>query len=262
MGNTIVSYVPDEHNKVSAIVDHVLFKLTLSQQWFQWLLEMGLWELRQLKLTTWQDAKTELLNVTNRNTIDLPTDFVDWVMVAVPVGQYAVPLGINGDLKRTDRSIDDKTVAGLLTQNRPTGINLDNYVGYHMTNFHGRTVPVLDARMNIQKGSFKINETKNRKEILLDYDLSVSQLYVEYITDGFDPCGETVLHPYLCDFFKKAMEAAYEEYKNPNRTEASIYRKQRDLSDAKREIRAMRNNLDPQTMLNMQRQETRMTSHY
>lgn len=257
-----ISYVEGQHNTIGAIVDHVLFKKTLSDHWFQWCLEMGLWHLRELRLSTWQDVKTAMFTASDRNTIVLPTDFIDWVMVAIPIGQYAVPLGVNGQLKMTAREVDDHVVPGLFSQHKPTGINLDQYVGYHMRNFRTTSVPVVNARMNIQKGSFKVVERKAHKEIILDYDIPHSTFYIEYITDGFEPCGETVLHPYFCDFVRASIEYEWEAEKNPNRTESSIHRKSRDMYDAERLVRARKNDLDPQTIINIQRQETRMTSHY
>lgn len=257
-----ISYVQGQHNTIGAIVDHVLFKKTLHSSWYQWCLEMGLWHLRELKLSTWQDVKTEIFTASDRNTIVMPSDFIDLVMVAVPVGQYAVPLGVNGQLKMTARKVDDHIVPGLFSQHKPTGIELDQYVGYHMRNYRATTVPVLNARFNIQKGSFNLVDRKTYKEIILDYDVPFSQFYVEYITDGFEPCGETVLHPYFCDFVRTAIEFEWEQEKNPKATEASIFRKGQDKADAERLVRARKNNLDPQTLINMQRQETRMTSHF
>ena len=60
---------------------------------------------------------------------------------------------------------------------------------------------------------------------------------------------------------KKGMEFSWEEEKNPSRTEASIDRKAKDLRDAWRLVRARKNNLDPQTILNLTRQQTRFTPH-
>ena len=98
-----VAYQEGQHNKISAIVDHILFKKGLPDQWFQWVLEMCLWELRELRLDVWQDVKTELLEVTDRRTVILPPGFVDWTVVALKVGQYFVSMGVNDKLNLLDR---------------------------------------------------------------------------------------------------------------------------------------------------------------
>lgn len=256
-----ISYVEGQHNTMGAIVDHVLFKKTLHESWWQWMLEMGLWHLRELKLDTWQDVKTELLAVTDRKTVILPDDFIDWVIVGIPVGQYAVSLGLNTQLKLTDRTTSDSTVAGLLSQNLPSGLDFAAYGGYYLSNFRGSSIPCVGSGLNINKGSFRVLENKTYKELLLDYDFNQTHVYLEYITDGFEPCGETILHPYFCDYVKKGMEFSWEEEKNPSRTEASIDRKAKDLRDAWRLVRARKNNLDPQTIINLTRQQTRFTPH-
>jgi hypothetical protein len=257
-----ISYVEGQHNTIGAIVDHVLFKKTLHESWWQWFLEQGLWHLRELKLDTWQDVKTELLAVTDRKTVILPDDFIDWVIVGIPVGQYAVSLGLNTQLKLTDRTTSDATVAGLLSQNLPNGLDFAAYGGYHLSNFRGASVPCVGSGLNINKGSFRVLENKTYKELLLDYDFNQTHVYLEYITDGFEPCGETILHPYFCDYVKKGMEFSWEEEKNPSKTEASISRKAKDFRDAYRLVVARKNDLDPQTILNLSRQETRFTPHY
>jgi hypothetical protein len=256
-----ISYVEGQHNTIGAVVDHVLFKKGLSDTWFQWLLEMGLWELRELKLDTWQDVKTELIAITSRRTVILPNHFVDWVIVAIPVGQYAVTLGVNSKLKLTDRTDADSVISGLLSQNLPNGIDFNNYGGYFLHNFNGQAVQCIGQGMNIAKGSFRYIDHGITKELLLDYDFNQTHVYVEYITDGFDPCGETVLNPYFCNFIKCAMEKSWEEEKNPKATEASIKRKTVDFENAGRVIRARKNDLDPQTLINISRQEVRFSAH-
>jgi hypothetical protein len=83
---------------------------------------------------------------------------------------------------------------------------------------------------------------------------------LEYITDGFDPCGETVVDPYFADYVKKGMEFSWEEEKEPRRTEASIQRKGRDFFAAETKVSGRKNDLDPQTLLNMQRSSVRFTA--
>lgn len=254
-----ISYVPGQHNKISAIVDHVMFKKTLPEAWWQWMLEMALWYLRELHLDSFQDVKSELLPVTNRKTVILPSCFVDWTKVGVKVGQYCVTLGVNDKLNTLDRQVNSMDfVNGLASQNLPNGLGFNSYGGYYFFNYHGGSLPSFGGGF-ITKGSFKVSQIGTTKEILLDFDYPYNTLLVEYITDGFDPCGETIVDPYFADYLAKGMEFSWEEEKNPGRTEASIDRKARDLRDAWRLVRARKNNLDPQTLLNISRAQTRMT---
>lgn len=258
--SVILSYKEGEYNKIGAIVDHVLFKKGLPDTHFQWLLEMGLWELRQLKLVHVQDVKTECLAVSDRKTVLLPGNFVDWVVVAMPVGQYYITIGVNPKLQATQRTNSDDIVAGLLSQNLPNGLDFGSYGGYPLFNFGGSSLFSVGGGFKT-KGMFRLVDHGMTKELLMDYDYPSTHVYLEYITDGFDPCGETIVNSYLADFVKKAMEKAWEEERNPRATEASVLRKTLDLRDALKLVRACMNDLDPQTLLNLQRQETRFTPH-
>jgi len=255
-----MAYKPGDHNKASAIVDYFLAMNGLSEHWFQRALAAGLWQLRELKLDVWQDVITKEFPVTDRKTVTLPNDFVDWVKIGFKYGQYVITLSVNGELNTLKRTGDEQPVAGLLSQNLPNGLNFNSYGGYNFSNYGGGSLFGIGGGFRT-KGEFKIAQIDGCKEILLDYDYVKDTVYVEYITDGFDPCGETILNPYLCDYFYKAIEAKYEEKWNPSRTESSIYRAQQDLYFAEKVVRARRNNLDPKTILNITRQETRLTPH-
>lgn len=255
-----MAYKPGDHNKVASIVDHFLAMNSLSEHWFQWALAAGLWQLREINLDVWQDVKTKELPVTDRKTAILPDDYVDWVKIGFKHGQYVITLSVNDELAMGKRSPDDQVVAGLLSQNLPNGLNFGSYGGYYFLNSNGGSMLGIGGGFRT-KGEFKIASYGDCKEILLDYDYNIPTVYLEYITDGFDPCGETILNPYLCDYFLKGIEFTYEEKKNPSRTESSIDRKARDLFEAERKVRARRNNLDPKTILNMSRAEVRMTPH-
>lgn len=254
-----MDYSNASYNKVSAIVDHFLIKKGLTEHYYNWVLAMMLWHLRELRLDITQDVKTELLPVTDRKTVLLPLCCVDVVLVAMKVGQYAVTLGVNDKLTMLDRQPNSTDfVNGLLSQNLPNGLNFNSYGGYYAFNYNGGSVQCFGTGF-ITKGSFKIHNNGVSKEILLDYDYPYNEVYVEYITDGFDPCGETVVNPYLADYCLKGAELSWEEEKNPSRTEASIYRKGVEFNDAKRVVRARKNDLDPQTLLNISRAQTRFT---
>ena len=257
-----IAYVEGQHNKISSIVDRFLFLNTLPNQWFQWALEVALWDLRELKLDVAQGVKTELLPVTDRKTVLVPPCFVDWVKIGAPCGQYVITASVNDALNLLPREPNSTNfVAGLASQNLPNGINFANYGGYYFLNYNGSSLPAIGGGF-ITKGSFKLHDAGLYKEILLDYDYPFTHLYIEYIGEGIDLCGETVVDPYFCDYVYKSIEAFWEEKKNPSRTEASIFRKGQDKYFAMKVVRARKNNLDPKTLLNISRAQVRLTPHF
>jgi len=245
--------------KASAIVDQFLANNDLTDHYFQKMLSVLLWELREFKLKGFQEVKTSLLPVTSRKTVVLPTSFVDWTKIGVKVGQYVVTIGINEQLTEGVRYENEETIRGLLSQHMPNGTEFSAYSGYYFFNYNGATFSGVTGGLP-SKGYFKVVQRDNCKELILDYDYSYSSVYVEWISDGFDPCAETMLHPYLADYGLKCMEAFFEEKMNPARSEASIYRKNRDKADAWRNAVSCFNLIDPKTFINMSRAESRMTA--
>jgi hypothetical protein len=252
-----VSYQPDQHNKISAIVDHVLFKKTLPEAWYQWFLEQAMWKYRELKLDVHQEVKAKLYEVTDRKTVILDPSFVDWVAVGAKVGQYYVLMGVNDKLTLLPRSNNSSDyVQGLLSQNLPNGLNANSYTGYNFSNgsfFIGGGF--------YTKGSFRYHDAGTYKELILDYDYPYTHVYIESITDGIEPCGETIVHPYFADYILKGAEFEWEQEKEPNRTEASIRRRGAAMEIALDKCRGRKNNLDPKTMIDIQRSQTRFTAH-
>lgn len=251
----------NDFNQVASIVDQFLIENDLHNGWFPKALAWALRGLREIRLDSWQDVKTVLLPVTDRKTVVLPDGFVDWTKVAAKNGQYYMTLGVNSQLTGLDRTAASKNVAGLLSQHLPNGIAFSSYGGgYDFYNFSSTSF--FGVGMGLpSKGYFKVVDHGGCKELLMDYDFYLKEVYLEYITDGLDPCGQTVVSPYLYDYLIKYMELRYEDKNNPKATESSIYRKEQDLFWAEKKIRMRRNNLDPQTLLNLTRQETRLTPH-
>lgn len=250
-----VGYQEGKHNTVSALVDHVIFKKQLRTGWDQWFLEMALFKLRELRLDVWQDVKRGLYEVSDRKTVLLENSFVDWVVIGAQVGQYFVTMGVNDKLSLLPRENNSTDyVQGLLSQNLPNGLNSNNYTGYF---FNGAS---FVGSGFYSKGSFRVHKAQNYKELILDYDYPFSHVYMEWITDGFDPCGETVVDPYFCDWLVKAMEFEWESNHEPNRTEASIRRRGVAMETAWIKCQGRTNDLDPQTLLNISRAAFRLTT--
>lgn len=225
--------------KLAAVVDNYLVEADLPNGWFNKCLLWAIRGLRELHLDSWADVKTGLFSVTDRNTVELPADFVDWVKISRK-GNRIETLGVNMDISTIRESVS----RGSITD-----------VGYYLNNFANGAIFSYGLALS-SMGSFRVYDNGTCKELLIDMTGRVNELYIEYITDGFDPCGETYIHPYLYDYLTKYIAHKYEEQNNPKATEASIYRKSQDVFYAEKKVRARRNNLDPQTLLNLVRQHT------
>jgi hypothetical protein len=245
-----------KYNKLSAIVDNWLIRKDLTTHWFNKMLQVAIDELEELYIDVSGETCKVILEVTERKTVILPGDFEDYVIVGIPQGQYFIPMAVNSNL-RADNRIGDRSqvINGLLSQNLPNGINLNNYGGYYYFDFdHNAGSGQLPS-----KGFFRIENKQGCKEILLDPSYCYDEIYLEYITNGINPQGEFYVGQYEKDYVIKALNKFYEEEHNPKATEASIIRRGRELFAAGAKVRARRNPLTPTTMLAIQRANTRMT---
>jgi len=249
----------DKYYKISALVDEALDDNDLTEHWFDKFLRWGIRGLEELALDTWQEPKTCLLTVTNRKTVVLPSDFVDWLKIGVQVGQYCITMGINDELTGLRRDANSPQVMGLLSQHMPNGTDLTAYGGYTFFNFGGGSFFGIGTGLP-SKGYFRVHKTTTCKELLLDYDYPYSKVYVEYISNGFDPCGETIVDPYFKDYVLKYIDFMYEDKNNPKATEASIFRKGQALHFATMKVRGRVNDLDKKTLLNISRKEARLST--
>lgn len=248
---------PNDWYKVSAVVDEWLDDNDLGNNFFPKALKWAIRALEKAHLNHWQDVKTCLFDVTDRKTVILPADFVDWVIVALPFGQYAITLGVNDKLNNIPRDAAQTNTVTLAQM--PNGINFSAYEGYYLFNYNDGQV--FSAGTGVpSKGYYKIFNSDTCKELLLDYDYNASQLYIEYITNGFNPCGETVISPYLKEYVLAWMDYKYEDKNNPKATESSKQRKLGELGSEIVILKANTSDLSPQTLLNISRKGFKLTA--
>lgn len=240
----------NEYYKLASVVDQWLIENDLNGSWFPKGLAWAIRGLRELEFDSWPTVKTVLLDVTERKTAVLPTDFVAWIKVAVKYGQYAIALGENSDLGTLNREENETHFRGLPKYYTPNGVNFSSYSYLPYANYQGMTLNVYGGSF-LTRGFFKVQDNCSCKELLLDYNYGFQQIYLEYISDGVDPCGETIIHPYTYDYVFKYIDARYENKNNPNASESSKVRLNREVIDAEHKVRARGNNVDPVTLENM-----------
>jgi hypothetical protein len=248
----------DEYYKLSSIVDDYADDIGVPRLWHK-LLKWAIRGIEEINLDVTQQPKTCLLPVTSRKTVILPSGFVDWTKVAAKQGQYAITLGTNDSLTRSPRTPGSSEAVHLLSHHIPNGTDLTNYSGYYFVNYSGESIFSIGYGIP-SKGYFKVHDNGTCKELLMDYDFGCSKVYLEYITDGFDPCGETIVHPYLKNYVLEYMNYQYERFNNPKRTQASLANAEISLELAKRTVRARHLGLTPKDLLNSTRKHFRLST--
>lgn len=249
----------NKYYTLGTIVDDFLDDNSLHNSFWHKGLKWAQKALRDIRLDIFQHPKTVLLTVTERKTVVLPDGFVDWTKIAVKAGQYAVTIAINDDLTINERSTNESTISGLLSQHMPNGTDMSQYGGYNFYNFNGSDLFSAGGGLP-SKGFCKFVDHGDCKEILLDYDYPYNQVYIEYITDGLEPCKETFIHPYEYDYIFAYLEMKYEKKNNPKATINSRNEAERDVYFEGLKLKARYNDLTPRDVLTMSRTEARLTT--
>lgn len=248
--------------KVSSIVDMACHRLGLSvNHYFRLFLEIALWETVQLKLDRANEPKTVLLNVSDVNTVRIPPDAIDWTKVGIPYGQYVKTIGINGDLSKIDRTLGTPEFSYSVSPGwLPNGTSIQEYGGgFEFLNYGGRSIYAIGGGLP-HEGHFQVVKRSGYQEILLDGNVGSSQIYLEYIGLGINPCGETVLDPYIADYILKAILYVYEVERNPKKTMAMIQLRGREKAHAFALVSGRTNSIDKDTLLLLTRKGYRLTN--
>jgi hypothetical protein len=144
-----------------------------------------------------QEVKTVVIPMNGYNAIDFPEDYVDWVKVGIQSGDKIKTFGAN------DQSIalyhGETDECGNPELNSVNTECSNGYGGYYFTNVinsHGEHMGKMFGYGGGKNclGSWKVN--KERRQIQFDSTVTRTNVYFEYISNGFNPCGETVINQY------------------------------------------------------------------
>lgn len=245
---------------ITSIVDRCLEDNDLPDHYFDKFLGWGLWALREVHIDDHQDPKTVKLTMNDARSVDLPKDYVDWLIIGIQVGELVKTLGVNHQmvgLEGDDRTLGNPQYFNQLgANNLPNGINVLNYGGYRLANSG-----VFSVGGGIDyKGYFKIFKRDHGEVIQFSSLINKTDIYLEYISDGFNPNQETIVNPYFANYLRCEINSQWAQHKPvKERTESEIYRTGQDAYFAEIRIRGRVNPLDPKTLLNLQRQYYTLT---
>ena len=254
--------ITNNWHKLSSLVDMTCDRVGLDpHHYFQKFLGWAKWELIQLKLDRANEPKTVLLPVSDNYTCLLPPDAIDWTKIGFQDGQFVKTIGINGDLSRIDRADGVPDFSRSVSPGwLPNGTAIQEYAGgFEFLNYGGRSIYAVGGGLP-HEGHFQVRKKGGSIEILLDGNLSATEIYCEYISLGINPCAETVLDPYIADYIMKATLAIWETEMNPHRTEASIARREKEKAHAFALVSGRTNSIDKDTLLLITRRAYRLTN--
>lgn len=245
---------------ITAIVDRCLSDNELPDHYFDKFLGWALWNLRELRLDDTQDVKTVRLSMNNTRGVILPDDYVDWVIIGIQIGELVKTLGVNNNMVKLtgdERTLGNPSSFNALNVNSlPNGINVTNYGGYRL-----RGTGTFSVGGGIDyKGYFTILKESYPKMLQFSSLINKTDIYLEYISDGFNPNRETEVDPYLVNYLRCSTNHEWEQHRpRKERTDSAIRRTGIKTYYAQKGLRARVSDLDPQTMLNVNRRYYQLT---
>ena len=246
--------------KVAAIVDQACIDLDLPvDKYFNKFLSWALFNLTDLKMDQANDVITVKLTISDVNTVTLPENYVDWVKIGIPYGQYVKTLAVNDDLSKQERVLGSPE----FSKSYPPGWLPSGTDGYDFSNFGGASLFSIGGGVP-NRGHFQVVKRPGSVyELLLDAGIESEEIYIEYIGLGINPCGETILEPYLGQWLRSSIHHDYERFKPATqRSESAIQRTGRDLEHQQQKIRGRTNPLTPKGILQITRKSYRLTNKY
>jgi len=155
---------------------------------------------RKFHFSIAKEIKTVKLPLTAWKAIQLPIDFVDWAMIGVVVNNKIEVM--TNDNRISLYHPDEDPLDGDPDDRTATTDDQSTYYFYNTTSrgedagqLYGLTVK------DNQVGYWKMN--KERREIQFSPHVDGdTEIYLEYIADGYDPCEKTMVNVYAARLIK------------------------------------------------------------
>lgn len=150
----------------------------------------------ELSFDSLRNIKTLKIPINSYGAIPLPCDFMDWVKVGIPNGQFVRPLSSRQGINRLN-SFDDGGNKVAYGEDTSTtifdSIFFNGYQQYYNQNgeFTGRMFGVGSGN---DSNTFRY--VPEREEIQLHENIAATDVILQYISDGSDADNATMITPY------------------------------------------------------------------
>ena len=189
---------------LDAVVRNFLLKRQYTLHWYLQFIVYAKDCLRQLNEDDLLCINTKLLPVNDYNAVDLPSDYLDYTLVGVKVGQNVKPLVETNKINRMiNRNSDLEPIKYSESESNPN--NEVNYGALYPFYWHTvywnsygePTGRMFGAGAGVQDDVFSVFPERN--QIQLTENMTVDNIVLEYISDGMNADAATRITPYAYD---------------------------------------------------------------
>lgn len=150
------------------------------------------------------DVKTVRLTMNAVKQVELPLDFVDWVKVGIVIGDRIKVMGVCETLPiLTERdSCGELQPYGSSVPANFIPFNSISFGGYYFMNYTNEWGELLGGVYGIgggytDEGYFRVLRNQGDHGLLqFNSDVNTTDVYMEYISNGFDPKAESIINSY------------------------------------------------------------------
>lgn len=155
-----------------------------------------------------QEVKTVQLPMNNLKQIVIPSDYVDWVKIGIQCGDRIKVLNVNDDIARI-HAIDDCGCAVPFKEGsdfneiRTDALALGGYYFFNYNQYGEFLGGIYGYGGGHHEHGFTVIKEASPPVIQLDARINNTMVYMEYISNGFSPCKETLVNPYFAKAIKR-----------------------------------------------------------
>lgn len=184
---------------VEHVVKDALFTRQEDESLFEYYLHFALEVLRELTFDVAHQVKTVKLTMTPWKSIHFPDDYIDWVRVGIQDGNI-IKTFVNypPDVARYHDLDDD----GNKIENKKTDTPDPQVVAYPFVSYYNDKGEfeghLFGNRVHqLHRGMFSVLPETREIQFKVENVDQDQKIYLEYISDGFDPNEKTLINPYL-----------------------------------------------------------------
>lgn len=196
---------------LDSIVTGILLKKRYPIHFYVEFLTYAASGMRELSFDSLKNIRAKKIPINTYGAIPCPCDYMDWIKVGIPNGQYIRPLSSRPGLNRLNNFdttgtkipyTEDNFFSGFI----PFGVVASNsFIG----GFYG----------NRGDGSGTFLYVKERNEIQINVSVDTTEVILEYISDGTESDNATKINPYAI----AAIEAYCDWQETKNKRGAGDY---------------------------------------
>ncbi len=212
------------YDTINNVVKGVCLDLLEGEERYEQYLHWALKAHRDWHMDQAKEVKTVICQLNSYKAIDWPVDYIDWTKVGIKCGNQILtfvnddfmsfPIDSDADLVPDEDAecIDVTDTADVLG----SSIAGQGYYYYNTLNEKGQDLGKLwglTAKDNFL-GYFRVNTERQQIQFRSRFT-GLTEIYLEHISSGYNPCEETLVHPYAAQLISLFIHWQRVKFKRP-----------------------------------------------